>query len=169
MKKIISILIAAGIIATVGSVVALAKETDTKVPESATTDALPKAEETTNEKATEEVTKNAEAPTENMETSTDSDEATNSDATGTVEGSGDTTDETAKETEVVGTEDIKNGETMENDSEAIDNEDPDIPQTGDNRKAFPAIATLIVSGIALAYCFVKGKKNKSNKNKSNGE
>ena len=60
MKKIFSILIAAGVIATVGTVVAVASEateTDTTIPEIATTEAIP-------ESTTEEVTENAEATTE---------------------------------------------------------------------------------------------------------
>ena len=52
---------------------------------------------------------------------------------------------------------------MEDDSEAVNDEVPEIPQTGDKRKFFPAIATFIVSGIALAYCVVRGKKNKKSK------
>lgn len=142
MKKLISILIAAGIIATVGTVVAVASEatdSDTTISETATTEAIP-------ESTTEEVTDgDDEATTENMETPTDSDETTDSDDSTTDESTNDTTGET------------------------VIDEYPEIPNTGTDRKIFPAIATFIVSGIALAYCLIKGKKNKLNKTKKDGE
>ena len=166
MKKIISILIAAGVIATVGTVVAVASEatkTDTTIPEKATTEAIP-------ESTTEEVTENAEATTEIVETSTDSNEATNSDATTTGESTDNTVDEIIEEAEIITDENIENSEAVEDDSETVNDEEyPEIPQTGDNRKVFPAIATLLVSGVALAYCLVKGKKIKLKKSKKDGE
>ena len=166
MKKLISILIAAGIIATVGTVVAVASEatdSDTTISETATTEAIP-------ESTTEEVTDDDdEATTENMEPSTDSDETTNSDDSTTDESTNDTTGETVEETEVVTDENLENSEAVENDSETVIDEYPEIPNTGTDRKIFPAIATFIVSGIALAYCLVKGKKNKLKKTKKDGE
>jgi hypothetical protein len=162
MKKIISILIAAGILATAGTVIALASETDTTIPETTTTEAIP-------ENTTEEVTERDEVTTENMEPSTDSDETTNSDDSTTDECTNDTTGETVEETEVVTDENLENSEAVENDSETVIDEYPEIPNTGTDRKIFPAIATFIVSGIALAYCLVKGKKNKLKKTKKDGE
>lgn len=165
MKKIISILIAAGILATAGTVIALAgetTETDTTIPEITTTEAIP-------ENTTEEVTESDEVTTENMEPSTDSDETTNSDDSTTDESTNNTTGETVEETEVVTDENLENSETVENDSETVIDEYPEIPNTGTDRKIFPAIATFLVSGIALAYCLVKGKKNKLKKTKKDGE
>ena len=165
MKKIISILIAAGILATAGTVIALASETtetDTTIPETTTTEAIP-------ENTTEEVTERDEATTENMEIPTDSDETTDSDDSTTDESTNDTTGETVEETEGVTDEYLENSETVENDSETVIDEYPEIPNTGTDRKIFPAIATFIVSGIALAYCLVKGKKNKLKKTKKDGE
>jgi len=60
---------------------------------------------------------------------------------------------------------VQNLTRDEDDSETVNDEVPEIPQTGDKRKFFPAVATFIVSGIALAYCVVKGKKIKKTKSK----
>ena len=163
MKKIISILVATGIIATVGTVVVFANESDTSVSKTATTESIP-------EKTMEEGTEGAEATTENMETSTDSDEATNSDASTTAKGGDHTTGETIEEVEVIAEDGIENGKAKENDSEKVSNDDISrVPQIGNNRRVFSTIATLIVSGVALAYCWVKGKKNRNKKMKKDGE
>ena len=58
---------------------------------------------------------------------------------------------------------LEDSETEEDGSETVTDEEIEIPQTGDKRKIFPAVATFIVSGIALAYCIVRGKKIKKTK------
>lgn len=166
MKKIISILIAAGVIATAGSVVALASEpTETQTKSAGITQTN---NETTAEKTTEEVTENAEAATEIVETSADSDKTTNSDVTESAESSVNTDSETNTQAESITVPDTENGEALEDDSETVttDYDYAPNPDTGDNEKVLPAIAALLVSGVALAYCVVKGRKKK---NKKDGE
>lgn len=159
MKKIFSILAAIAVIATAGSVVACAtnnEETPT-IPETGTTEkdtTIP--EETT----AEEVSDNAETATTDVETSTESDETTVPESSEGAEGSGNTDSESNDEVESATFEVPEDGETVEDDSEAVNDEVPEIPQTGDKRKFFPAVATLLVAGVSLAYCIVKGKKSK---------
>ena len=165
MKKIIGVLIAMAVIATASSVVACAtnnEETPNNIPETGTTEkdtTIP--EETT----AEEVSDNAETATTDVETSTEADETTVPESSEGVEGSDNTDSESTEEVESATFEVLEDGETVENDSEAVNDEVPEIPQTGDKRKFFPAVATFIVSGIALAYCIVKGKKIKKTKSK----
>lgn len=164
MKKIIGVLIAMAVIATASSVVACAtnnEETPT-IPETGTTEkdtTIP--EETT----AEEVSDNAETATTDVETSTEADETTVPESSEGAEGSDNTDSESTEEVESATFEVLEDGETVEDDSEAVNDEVPEIPQTGDKRKFFPAVATFIVSGIALAYCVVKGKKIKKTKSK----
>lgn len=164
MKKIIGILITMAVIATASSVVACAtnnEETPT-IPETGTTEkdtTIP--EETT----AEEVSDNAETATTDVETSTEADETTMPESSEGAEGSDNTDCESNEEVESATFEVLEDSETVEDDSEAVNDEVPEIPQTGDKRKFFPAVATFIVSGIALAYCVVKGKKIKKTKSK----
>lgn len=162
MKKIIGVLIAMAVIATASSVVASAanNEETPNIPETGTTEkdtTIP--EETT----AEEVSDNAETATTDVETSTGADETTVPESSEGAEGSDNTDSESNEEVESATFEVLEDGETVEDDSEAVNDEVPEIPQTGDKRKFFPAIATFIVSGIALAYCVVRGKKNKKSK------
>lgn len=164
MKKIIGVLIAMAVIATASSVVASAanNEETPNIPETGTTEkdtTIP--EETT----AEEVSDNAETATTDVETSTEADETTMPESSEGAEGSDNTDSESIEEVESATFEVLEDGETVEDDSEAVNDEVPEIPQTGDKRKFFPAIATFIVSGIALAYCVVKGKKIKKTKSK----
>lgn len=164
MKKIIGVLIAMAVIATASSVVASAanNEETPNIPETGTTEkdtTIP--EETT----AEEVSDNAETATTDVETSTEADETTVPESSEGAEGSDNTDSEINEEVESATFEVLEDGETVEDDSEAVNDEVPEIPQTGDKRKFFPAIATFIVSGIALAYCVVKGKKIKKTKSK----
>ena len=164
MKKIIGVLIAMAVIATASSVVACAtnnKETP-NIPETGTTEkdtTIP--EETT----AEEVSDNAETATTDVETSTEADETTMPESSEEAEKTDNTDSESNEEVESATFEVLEDGETVEDDSEAVNDEVPEIPQTGDKRKFFPAVATFIVSGIALAYCVVKGKKIKKTKSK----
>ena len=164
MKKIIGVLIAMAVIATASSVVACAanNEETPKIPETGTTEkdtTIP--EETT----AEEVSDNAETATTDVETSTEADETTMPESSEGAEGSDNTDSESNEEVESATFEVLEDGETVEDDSETVNYEVPEIPQTGDKRKFFPAVATFIVSGIALAYCVVKGKKIKKTKSK----
>ena len=108
---------------------------------------------------------NAEPATTDVETSTGADETTVPESSEGAEGSDNTDSESNEEVESATFEVLEDGETVEDDSEAVNDEVPEIPQTGDKRKFFPAVATFIVSGIALAYCVVKGKKIKKTKSK----
>lgn len=162
MKKIIGVLIAMAVIATASSVVACAanNEETPNIPETGTTEkdtTIP--EETT----AEEVSDNAETATTDVETSTEADETTVPESSEGAEGSDNTDSESNEEVESATFEVLEDGETVEEDSEAVNDEVPEIPQTGDNRKILPAIATLLVAGVSLAYCIVKGKKNKKSK------
>ena len=164
MKKIIGVLIAMAVIATASSVVASAanNEETPNIPETGTTEkdtTIP--EETT----AEEVSDNAETATTDVETSTEADDTTVPESSEGAEGSDNTDSESNEEVESATFEVLEDGETVEDDSEAVNDEVPEIPQTGDKRKFFPAVATFIVSGIALAYCVVKGKKIKKTKSK----
>ena len=164
MKKIIGVLIAMAVIATASSVVASAanNEETPNIPETGTTEkdtTIP--EETT----AEEVSDNAETATTDVETSTGADETTVPESSEGAEGSDNTDSESNEEVESATFEVLEDGETVEDDSEAVNDEVPEIPQTGDKRKFFPAVATFIVFGIALAYCVVKGKKIKKTKSK----
>ena len=164
MKKIIGVLITMAVIATASSVVAYAtnnEETPT-IPETGTTE-----NDTTipEETIAEEVSDNAETATTDVETSTEADETAVPESSDGAEGSDNTDSESNEEVESATFEVLEDGETMEDDSEAINDEVPEIPQTGDKRKFLPAVATFIVSGIALAYCVVKGKKIKKTKSK----
>lgn len=163
MKKIFSILAVIAVIATTGSVVACAtSETEPVIPETGTTEnntTIP--EETT----AEEVSDNAETATTDVEASTEADETTMPESFEGAEGSDNTDSESTEEVESATFEVLEDGETLENDSETVNDEVLDIPQTGDKRKVLPAVATLIVSSIALAYCVVRGKKIKKTKSK----
>ena len=164
MKKSIGVLIAMAVIANASSVVASAanNEETPNIPETGTTEkdtTIP--EETT----AEEVSDNAETATTDVETSTEADETTMPESSEGAEGSDNTDSESNEEVESATFEVLEDGETVEDDSEAVNDEVPEIPQTGDKRKFFPAVATFIVSGIALAYCVVKGKKIKKTKSK----
>lgn len=164
MKKIIGVLIAMAVIATASSVVASAtnNEETPNILETGTTE----KDTTIPEKTTaEEVSDNAETATTDVETSTEADETTMPESSEGAEGSDNTDSESNEEVESATFEVLEDGETVEDDSEAVNNEVPEIPQTGDKRKFFPAVATFIVSGIALAYCVVKGKKIKKTKSK----
>ena len=163
MKKIFGILMAVAVIATASTVVASATNNEVPaLPETGTTEkdtTIP--EETT----AEEVSDNAETATTDVETSTEADETTMPESSEGAEGSDNTDSESTEEVESAAFEVLEDGETVEDDSEAVNDEVPEIPQTGDKRKFFPAVATFIVSGIALAYCVVKGKKIKKTKSK----
>ena len=106
---------------------------------------------------------NAETATTDVETSADADETTMPESSEGAESTDNTDSEITEEVESATVEVLEDGETVEDDSESVNEEVPEIPQTGDKRKFFPAIATFIVSGIALAYCVVRGKKNKKSK------
>lgn len=162
MKKIIGVLIAMAVIATASSVVACAtnNEETPNIPDTGTTEkdtTIP--EETT----AEEVSDNAETATTDVETSTEADETTVPESSEGTEGSDNTDSESTEEVESATFEVLEDSETVEDDSEAVNDEVPEIPQTGDKRKFFPAVATLLVAGVSLAYCIVKGKKNKKSK------
>ena len=164
MKKIIGVLIAMAVIATASSVVACATndEETPNIPETGTTEkdtTIP--EETT----AEEVSDNAEVTTEGVATPAEPDETTVPESSEGAEDSDNSDSESTEEVESATFEVLEDGETVEDDSEAVNDEVPEIPQTGDKRKFFPAVATFIVSGIALAYCVVKGKKIKKTKSK----
>ena len=163
MKKIFGILMAVAVIATASTVVASATNNEVPaLPETGTTEkdtTIP--EETT----AEEVSDNAETATADVETSTEADETTVPESSEGAEGSDNTDSESNEEVESATFEVLEDGETVEDDSETVNDEVPEIPQTGDKRKFFPAVATFIVSGIALAYCVVKGKKIKKTKSK----
>lgn len=165
MKKFITILVALGIVSAVGTVVACA-----------TDEAEPVTTETQTNESTTEGNTNDITTTENLETASATLESTmpeatedNKEAVGsdTENGTGTETD-VEEVTEVFETEEnTDNEDVTEADTETTENEDISIPQTGDSRKFFPLITTLIVSGIAAAYCAIKGKKNK--KTKPDGE
>lgn len=162
MKKIIGVLIAVAVIATASSVVASAtnNEETPKIPETGTTEkdtTIP--EETT----AEEVNDNAETATTDVETSTEADETTMPKSSEGAEGSDNTDSESNEEVESATFEVLEDSKTVEDDSEAINDEVPEIPQTGDKRKVLPAVATLLVASVSLAYCIVKGKKSKKSK------
>ena len=163
MKKIFGILMAVAVIATASTVVASATNNEVPaLPETGTTEkdtTIP--EETT----AEEVSDNAETATTDVETSTEADETTMPESSEGAEKTDNTDSESNEEVESATFEILEDGETVEDDSEAVNDEVPEIPQTGDKRKFFPAVATFIVSGIALAYCVVKGKKIKKTKSK----
>ncbi len=161
MKKIFGILMAVAVIATASTVVASATNNEVPaIPDTGTTEkdkAIP--EETT----VKEVIDNAETATTDVETSADADETTMPESSEGAETTDNTDGEITEEVESATVEVLEDGETVEDDSETVNDEVPEIPQTGDKRKFFPAIATFIVSGIALAYCVVRGKKNKKSK------
>ena len=148
MKKFFSVLAAIAVIATAGSVVACAtSETEPVIPDTGTTE------------------KDTTIPEETtvVETSANTDKTTMSDSSEGAESADNTDSEITEEVESATVEVLEDGETVEDDSETVNDEVPEIPQTGDKRKFFPATATFIVSGIALAYCVVRGKKNKKSK------
>ena len=163
MKKIFGILMAVAVIATASTVVASA--TNNEVPALPDTGTTEKDKATPEETTAEEVSDNAEPATTDVETSTGADETTMPESSEGAEGSDNTDSESNEEVESATFEVLEDGETVEDDSEAVNDEVPEIPQTGDKRKFFPAVATFIVSGIALAYCVVKGKKIKKTKSK----
>lgn len=163
MKKIIGVLIAMAVIATASTVVASA--TNNEVPALPDTGTTEKDKAAPEETTAEEVSDNAETATTDVETSTEADDTTVPESSEGAEGSDNTDSESNEEVESATFEVLEDGETVEDDSEAVNDEVPEIPQTGDKRKFFPAIATFIVSGIALAYCVVKGKKIKKTKSK----
>ena len=104
---------------------------------------------------------NAETATADVETSVNAYETTMPESSEGTENSDNTDSESTEEDESVDAEIFEDSETEENDSKAVnEDEETEIPQTGDNRKIFPAIATLLVAGVSLAYCIVKGKKTK---------
>ena len=161
MKKFFSILAAIAVIATAGSVVACAtSETEPVIPDTGTTEkdtTIP--EETT----IEEVKNDDETATTVVETSANTDETTMSDSSEGAESADDTDSESSAEVESATVEVLEDSETEEDGSETVTDEEIEIPQTGDKRKIFPAVATFIVSGIALVYCIVRGKKIKKTK------
>ena len=161
MKKIFGILMAIAVIATASTVVASA--TNNEVPALPDTGTTEKDKATPEETTAEEVSDNAEAATTDVETSADADETTMPESSEGAETTDNTDSEITEEVESATVEVLEDGETVEDDSETVNDEVPEIPQTGDKRKFFPAIATFIVSGIALAYCVVRGKKNKKSK------
>lgn len=164
MKKIIGVLIAMAVIATASSVVACATNNE-ETPNISETGTTEKDTTIPEETTAEEVSDNAETATTDVETSTEADETTMPESSEGAEGSDNTDSESTEEVESATFEVLEDGETVEDDSEAVNDEVPEIPQTGDKRKFFPAVATFIVSGIALAYCVVKGKKIKKTKSK----
>lgn len=163
MKKIFGILMAVAVIATASTVVASA--TNNEVPSLPDTGTTAKDKAIPEKTTAEEVSDNAETATTDVETSTEADETTISESSEGAEGSDNTDSESTEEVESATFEVLEDGETVEDDSETVNDEVPEIPQTGDKRKFFPAVATFIVSGIALAYCVVKGKKIKKTKSK----
>lgn len=163
MKKIFGILMAVAVLATASTVVASA--TNNEVPALPDTGTTEKDKATPEETTAEEVSDNAETATTDVETSTEADETTVPESSEGAEGSDNTDSESNEEVESATFEVLGDGETVEDDSEAVNDEVPEIPQTGDKRKFLPAVATFIVSGIALAYCVVKGKKIKKTKSK----
>ena len=163
MKKIFGILMAVAVIATASTVVASA--TNNEVPALPDTGTTEKDKAPPEETTAEEVSDNAEPATTDVETSTEADETTMPESSEGAEGSDNTDSESNEEVESATFEVLEDGETVEDDSETVNDEVPEIPQTGDKRKFFPAVATFIVSGIALAYCVVKGKKIKKTKSK----
>ena len=161
MKKILSILAAIAVLATAGSVVACAtSETEPVIPDTGATEKDKTSPEVT---TAEEVIDNAETATTDVETSTEADETTMPESSEGAESTDNTDSEITEEVESATVEVLEDGETVEDDSETVNEDVSEIPQTGDKRKFFPAIATFIVSGIALAYCVVRGKKNKKSK------
>ena len=164
MKKIIGVLIAMAVIATASSVVACATNNE-ETPNISETGTTEKDTTIPEETTAEEVSDNAETATTDVETSTEADETTMPESSEGAEGSDNTDSESNEEVESATFEVLEDGETVEDDSETVNDEVPEIPQTGDKRKFFPAVATFIVSGIALAYCVVKGKKIKKTKSK----
>ena len=154
---------AVAVIATASTVVASA--TNNEVPALPDTGTTEKDKAPPEETTAEEVSDNAEPATTDVETSTEADETTMPESSEGAEGSDNTDSESNEEVESATFEVLEDGETVEDDSEAVNDEVPEIPQTGDKRKFFPAVATFIVSGIALAYCVVKGKKIKKTKSK----
>ena len=163
MKKIFGILMAVAVLATASTVVASA--TNNEVPALPDTGTTEKDKATPEETTAEEVSDNAETATTDVETSAEADETTVPESSEGAEGSDNTDSESNEEVESATFEVLEDGETVEDDSEAVNDEVPEIPQTGDKRKFLPAVATFIVSGIALAYCVVKGKKIKKTKSK----
>ena len=163
MKKIFGILMAVAVIATASTVVASA--TNNEVPALPDTGTTEKDTTIPEETTAEEVSDNAETATTDVETSTEADETTMPESSEGAEKTDNTDSESNEEVESATFEILEDGETVEDDSEAVNDEVPEIPQTGDKRKFFPAVATFIVSGIALAYCVVKGKKIKKTKSK----
>lgn len=160
MKKFFSVLAAIAVIATAGSVVACAtSETEPVIPD---TGAAEKDTTIPEETKIEEV-KNDETATTVVETSANTDETTMSDSSEGAESADDTDSESSAEVESATVEVLEDSETEEDGSETVTDEEIEIPQTGDKRKIFPAVATFIVSGIALAYCIVRGKKIKKTK------
>ena len=163
MKKIFGILMAVAVIATASTVVASA--TNNEIPALPDTGTTEKDKATPEETTAEEVSDNAETATTDVETSTEADETTMPESSEGAEKTDNTDSESNEEVESATFEVLEDSETVEDDSEAVNDEVPEIPQTGDKRKFFPAVATFIVSGIALAYCVVKGKKIKKTKSK----
>lgn len=163
MKKIFGILMAIAVIATASTVVASA--TNNEVPALPDTGTTEKDKEIPEKTTAEEVSDNAETATTDVETSTEADETTMPESSEGAEGSDNTDSESNEEVESATFEVLEDSETVEDDSETVSEDVPEIPQTGDKRKFFPAVATFIVSGIALAYCVVKGKKIKKTKSK----
>ena len=161
MKKFFSVLAAIAVIATAGSVVACAtSETEPVIPD---TGAAEKDATIPEETKIEEVKNDDETATTVVETSANTDETTMSDSSEGAESADDTDSESSAEVESATVEVLEDSETEEDGSETVTDEEIEIPQTGDKRKIFPAVATFIVSGIALAYCIVKGKKIKKTK------
>ena len=161
MKKFFSVLAAIAVIATAGSVVACAtSETEPVIPDTGTTE----KDTTIPEETTIEEEKNDdETATTVVETSANTDETTMSDSSEGAESADDTDSERSAEVESATVEVLEDSETEEDGSETVTDEEIEIPQTGDKRKIFPAVATFIVSGIALDYCIVRGKKIKKTK------
>ena len=163
MKKIFGILMAVAVIETASTVVASATNNEVPaIPDTGTTEKDKTSPEVT---TAEEVIDNAETATTDVETSADADETTMPESSEGAESTDNTDSEITEEVESATVEVLEDGETVEDDSETVNDEVPEIPQTGDKRKFFPAVATFIVSGIALAYCVVKGKKIKKTKSK----
>ena len=163
MKKIFGILMTVAVIATASTVVASA--TNNEVPALPDTGTTEKDTTIPEETTAEEVSDNAETATTDVETSTEADETTMPESSEGAEKTDNTDSESNEEVESATFEVLEDGETVEDESETVNDEVPEIPQTGDKRKFFPAVATFIVSGIALAYCVVKGKKIKKTKSK----
>lgn len=165
MKKIFAILVALGIVSTMGTVIACAA--DETEPE---TTAAQSTEPTTEEKAndittTENVENISDAPESSVPEASESDkEPVSSDIESGME-----TEKDAKETlknESEAEESTDNTKNVEKDSQKDVTADS-IPNTGEKRNIFPLLATLLLSGVTAAYCVVKGKKSK--KTKADGE